>query len=553
MNAPGGSRQERQSEESANSERKARDARLVEALQKALDATQDVTRLRGISATNSNGGERLDETSLPPNIAPSVVPGPDPELSQARAALEADPDHPAVPFAPGWRREPLRSPPLRSVTARAGTEQAFGDNTGQERTVPEFMRLVRSRPSMIVPTEPSSAKLVAAESEDVRGKLEEDPGQRWMHEKASQQFRGDLIEDYGDRRNRLAGEDTTRAPRLRRSWLKRTISLMLASAGVVAFGFFAYRLVDVRVANPDVAPNKPGFVNLMSSKMAGETVKEPRLVLSEMSGASNRPMALGVSVDPVVAGTAVVVRGLQTGSRLTVGTPENDGAWRVSIRDLPHAMVIPPLGFAGTMNASVDLRRSDDSIIDSDILRLNWTDQNPDPMLAKPVTTTVVRSPPNTASPFPPPSSSRTAPVVAPVAAPAAPVLSAAEPRVDAPQAATTAMLPPAATPPVSATGPQQGSIRQLDRAELRYLLERGEAALQTGDLAAARLLLGRAAEAGDINAALAIGATYDPRILAQRRIIGANPDPAKARSWYQRAADAGSPEARRRLQDLPQ
>jgi hypothetical protein len=299
-------------------------------------------------------------------------------------------------------------------------------------------------------------------------------------------------------------------------------------------------------------------MTLVSPKPNGENIKESRLVVSEMSGASNRPMALGVSVDPIVSGTTVVVRGLQTGSRLTVGAPEGNGAWRVSIRDLAHAMVIPPLGFAGTMNATVDLRRSDDSVIDSDVLRLNWTDQSPEPMVAKPVTTTVVRSPSTTApSAFPAPPV-RVAPSVldptpAQVRVEPSPAAAAAPAPAPAAAPAPAVAAAPAAVPAPAQRRPDVASARQMDREELRNLLNRGEAALQVGDLASARLLLGRAAEAGDINAALAIGATYDPRILAQRGVIGARPDIAQARTWYQKAADSGSAEAKRRLQDLAQ
>jgi hypothetical protein len=94
---------------------------------------------------------------------------------------------------------------------------------------------------------------------------------------------------------------------------------------------------------------------------------------------------------------------------------------------------------------------------------------------------------------------------------------------------------------------------RQLDPEEVRNLIQRGDAALKGGDIAAARLLLRRAAESGDATGAMALGATYDPGVLAQLGALGANGDVAAARDWYQKAADWGAPDARRRLQELAQ
>ena len=59
------------------------------------------------------------------------------------------------------------------------------------------------------------------------------------------------------------------------------------------------------------------------------------------------------------------------------------------------------------------------------------------------------------------------------------------------------------------------------------------------------------AAEAGDATAALAMGATYDPIVLAKlgARAVGA--DVEKARIWYQKAEAFGSTEAPRRIEML--
>ena len=86
---------------------------------------------------------------------------------------------------------------------------------------------------------------------------------------------------------------------------------------------------------------------------------------------------------------------------------------------------------------------------------------------------------------------------------------------------------------------------------EIAMLLKRGKDAFSTGDLAAARLLLRRAAEAGSAEAALALGATFDPLIIRRLGAIGAAPDAAQARQWYQKAVALGSTTASQPLSQL--
>ncbi|MFZ3358972.1 MAG: hypothetical protein WA177_09445 [Xanthobacteraceae bacterium] len=94
---------------------------------------------------------------------------------------------------------------------------------------------------------------------------------------------------------------------------------------------------------------------------------------------------------------------------------------------------------------------------------------------------------------------------------------------------------------------------RHLDPNEIATLLKSGLDFLQTGDLAAARLSLRRAAEAGSAEAALALGSTYDPSTLKQLGAVGIAPDVALARQWYEEAANLGSSAATERLTKLPQ
>ena len=112
--------------------------------------------------------------------------------------------------------------------------------------------------------------------------------------------------------------------------------------------------------------------------------------------------------------------------------------------------------------------------------------------------------------------------------------------------AMSVSVLPVPASPPAPAVG-------RLDRDEIAMLYRRSEELVAEGDIAAARLMLARAAEAGDARSALALGATYDPDVLRKLGVLGVAADAAQARAWYAKAAEYGSGEATRRLEQLAQ
>jgi hypothetical protein len=124
----------------------------------------------------------------------------------------------------------------------------------------------------------------------------------------------------------------------------------------------------------------------------------------------------------------------------------------------------------------------------------------------------------------------------------------AAQPPVEA---LPVAVPPPIAAPPSSDATAAQSVGLPLDADEIAMLLKRGKDAFSTGDLAAARLLLRRAAEAGSAEAALALGATFDPLVIRRLGAIGAAPDAAQARQWYQKAVALGSATASAPLAQL--
>ena len=105
---------------------------------------------------------------------------------------------------------------------------------------------------------------------------------------------------------------------------------------------------------------------------------------------------------------------------------------------------------------------------------------------------------------------------------------------------------PPPDEPPIAAA-----PVRRLDRDELATLMRRAKGLLAAGDIPSARLLLERAANAQDANAAFMLGQTYDPQMLGTQDARKIKSDPATARAWYQQAAQLGSADAQRRLGQL--
>jgi TPR repeat protein len=72
-------------------------------------------------------------------------------------------------------------------------------------------------------------------------------------------------------------------------------------------------------------------------------------------------------------------------------------------------------------------------------------------------------------------------------------------------------------------------------------LVDRGDELMKRADVSAGRLFYERAADAGIPEAALRLGASYDPAFLTRAGIKGVQGDPALAARWYKRARDLGA------------
>jgi hypothetical protein len=205
------------------------------------------------------------------------------------------------------------------------------------------------------------------------------------------------------------------------------------------------------------------------------------LVVTGASADSPDRILLGIGVENASEGMNAVIGGLAPGTTLTSGRPWGSTGWILPAAELATAYLRPPAGFTGVMEYSVALQRPDNSVIDRQTMRLEWT-----------------------------------------------------APTAEQPQ-------PPA----------PQTEARNLTPDEIASMLSRGERLLMEGDIASARLLLQRAADAQDARAAFALAGSYDPIELKRLGVYGAAPDLVKARDWYEKARQYGSREAPKRLELL--
>jgi hypothetical protein len=141
--------------------------------------------------------------------------------------------------------------------------------------------------------------------------------------------------------------------------------------------------------------------------------------------------------------------------------------------------------------------------------------------------------------------------LLAPPDADRASVPEAAQMQADQPVIATAEVGETAPNSTPAPAGEPAAATKPALRQDLGALTEQGNQFFKAGDLIAARILFMRAARAGDAAAAVAMGATYDPVVLAERGVRGVAADPDKARAWYERAKDMGSSEGPRRLETL--
>jgi hypothetical protein len=236
---------------------------------------------------------------------------------------------------------------------------------------------------------------------------------------------------------------------------------------------------------------------------------KPRLILAQdTSYAAADSIPLGIQVDDETVGLALEISGLPSGATISSGRDLGAGGWRILATDLGTAAIHPPPDFSGSIDLAIELRLIDDTVVDRGSLHLEG----------------------------------RQKPTTAPAPIDSAAVASASESSTDA-ASVTTA--------PTDQKTIETATDSKRNHEPVELLIGRSEKLLAAGEVEAARILLHPAAEAHDARAALALGATYDPVMLAILQARDADADVSLALDWYKKAREFGSVEAQKRLKLL--
>jgi hypothetical protein len=313
------------------------------------------------------------------------------------------------------------------------------------------------------------------------------------------------VPDDAERSARCFGDASINTPVIvtRINWF-RVALVALATASVAVLVADRFRAATSRTADVMAREPRPADQAFATARRHAPTL---RVTAQTVPGRPGHRLPLGISIHGPRAGAAVEITGLPPGSSLSSGRPFGENGWRIADPRLSAVLIRPPPEFVGAIDLAVELRRADDTLVERRSARRTWS----------------------------PPASVKTS--------------SPQGPAVDVQTTGATTVPASSANDGTSqAAAPGSG---EPDAEQIALFMRRGEELLSTGDLFGARLVLERAARAGNVRAALLLGGTYD-QILPSQLGAGRNAtDQAKARAWYERAKELGSSEARQRLDAL--
>jgi hypothetical protein len=292
-------------------------------------------------------------------------------------------------------------------------------------------------------------------------------------------------------------------------------ALMIAFAAIVAYGITMLSSLQSQSHWPERTAGSTGAVKDLSDRAPIEAPQMTRLLVGDRQAFANEPILLRVAVAPATGYGSLSLAGLAHGTRLSAGAALSGDRWELPVRDIDNVYVFAPMDFVGVMNAVIALLSPSRRVIDSQPMRLAW--------LAK-------------ADSFKPPVKQLidTTPVNADAAAKGQSV------------SRTSNVVGKQGIDSATVGGPE---VKPMDSQDAAVLMARGWEFLKNGDVSSAQLAFRRLADAGRADAALALATTYDPRYLAEHKLLIVVGDEAKALAWYQRARELGSTEAEHILQ----
>jgi hypothetical protein len=244
------------------------------------------------------------------------------------------------------------------------------------------------------------------------------------------------------------------------------------------------------IARPLIA--RPGTGPRHATLILVQTQGEPASFRAEdIAGTAGQPIPLNIellSADDQVNGQLFILTGLPKGVTLQPGGFFGD-FWAVNASVIDELTLTAPAGFAGTFTIWITRSRNQANA---------------------------------------PRSASVTVTIGAPPTTPTA--------------AASSASLPDGTS---SIAKPRGGVPNEA------MLMARATENFGKGDVSGARVIYEYLAMQGSSAAAVAMGETYDPLVLAKLVVKGLDADAKKAQHWYEKAEELGSQDARGRLNAL--
>jgi hypothetical protein len=138
------------------------------------------------------------------------------------------------------------------------------------------------------------------------------------------------------------------------------------------------------VRNRTTSGNAPPAVFASPPQFTGQTPRDPSspasfrqiIVNAVQTWQTDEPARLTILAGDAGVDGTVVIGGLAPGSALSVGTQVGPRTWRLSTQGLTETAIIPPGGFVGAMDLTLELRPADDTVTDRRSLRLEWSSKS---------------------------------------------------------------------------------------------------------------------------------------------------------------------------------
>ncbi len=311
-------------------------------------------------------------------------------------------------------------------------------------------------------------------------------------------------------------------------------------AGFLALYFMNYPMslpgfgqtpIDIQTAPPVVEHSRiEQPVDLQPIQVASVVVRaNPTIAIHPVEGVSGAAIPLRVEIDPVAGlGASLAISGLPEGAGLSAGIETSRGAWLVDANALASLALFTPMGATGSYDIRVQLIGQDGKVVDSKLLPVRLLPGNLN---------------------VPAPATNSTADVQAKdqsrIATSEDVETSNGENDLVAKiivgnQLASTSGSTPMPITPITSIDPS-------------VIVDQADTLLARGDIETARTLYEEAANAGDAEAALKAGMTYDPLYLSAEAasVNSTTAEPGTSLVWYARAIGLGSSAAEPRRDAL--